>query len=160
MKDGISEAAATRGLVMDSVDSYGGLPGWLSRDELGRFLHESLKPYEDPLPVVLDGIDYALGDDPCKVGFVLLGHEAEHLKGAVVVLRTGMRGYVPENLLLFIAVEPESRGMGIGGALIARVLEECDGQVKLHVEHDNPARRLYERSGFKSKYLEMRWASE
>jgi len=57
-------------------------------------------------------------------------------------------------------VEPDARGRGIGGSLIGRVFEECEGQVKLHVEHDNPARRLYERCGFKSKYLEMRWTRE
>ena len=142
------------------VDSYDELPSWLSRGSLGTFLYESLKPYEDPLPVVLDGLDYALGDDPCKDGFVLLGHEEETLLGAVVMLDTGMSRYVPENLLLFIAVEPDARGRGIGGALLQRVFVACEGEVKLHVEHDNPARRLYERNGFKSKYLEMRWSRE
>lgn len=155
-----SENRATGSLKVERVDSYEELPEWFSREALGRFLHESLKPYEDPYPVVLDGLDYALGGDPCRGGFVLLAHEGGSLLGALVMLRTGMRGYVPENLLLFIAVEPASRGRGIGGALITRVFDECEGQVKLHVEHDNPARRLYERSGFKSKYLEMRWTSE
>jgi len=147
-------------LEITRLDSYGELPDWLSRDVLGEFLHESLKPYEDPYPVVLDGLDYALGDDPCKDGFVVLGHSDERLLGAVVMLRTGMSRYVPENLLLFIAVEPSSRGRGIGGTLLRRVFDECEGQVKLHVEHDNPARRLYERHGFESKYLEMRWTRE
>jgi len=142
------------------VDSYAELPDWLSRESLGKFLHESLKPYEDPYPVVLDGLDYALGDDPCKDGFVLVGHSGERLLGAVVMLSTGMSRYVPENLLLFIAVEPASRGRGIGGTLLRSVFDECEGQVKLHVEHDNPARRLYERHGFRSKYLEMRWTRE
>ncbi len=160
MSEDTAKAVWDGRLQVDYIGSYEELPDWLSREELGRFLHESLKPYEDPYPLVLDGIDYALGGDPCKGGFVVLGSEGDSLRGAVVVLRTGMRGYVPENLLLFIAVDPESRGKGIGGALISRVLEECEGQVKLHVEHDNPARKLYERTGFKSKYLEMRWTRE
>ena len=150
----------SNGLEITRVDSYGELPQWLSREQLGRFLHESLKPYEDPYPVVLEGLDYALGDDPCGGGFVLLGRSGSRLLGAVVMLETRMQRYVPENLLLFIAVEPDARGRGIGGSLIGRVFEECEGQVKLHVEHDNPARRLYERCGFKSKYLEMRWTRE
>lgn len=160
MTGGDSTIRATDSLQVKRIDSYNELPEWLSREALGRFLHESLKPYQDPYPIVLDGLDYALGDDPCRGGFVLLAHRGGTLLGAVVMLRTGMRGYVPENLLLFIAVDPASRGGGIGGTLIARVFEECEGQVKLHVEHDNPARRLYERSGFKSKYLEMRWDGE
>jgi ribosomal protein S18 acetylase RimI-like enzyme len=147
-------------LALSKLGSYGDLPDWLSREALGRFLHDSLKPYDDPYPVVLDGIDYALGDDPCRDGFVVIAHESGRLLGAVVILDTRMHGYVPENLLLFIAVEPDSRGRGIGRALIERVFDECNGQVKLHVEHDNPARRLYERCGFESKYLEMRWTRE
>ncbi|MBD3349197.1 MAG: GNAT family N-acetyltransferase [Candidatus Eisenbacteria bacterium] len=147
-------------LVITRVDSYDELPDGLTRERLGEFLHESLKPYEDPYPVILDGLDYALGSDPCKDGFVILGRSENRLLGAVVMLDTGMSRYVPENLLLFIAVDPDARGQGIGGALLQRVFEECEGQVKLHVEHDNPARHLYERSGFKSKYLEMRWEGE
>jgi ribosomal protein S18 acetylase RimI-like enzyme len=71
-----------------------------------------------------------------------------------------MAGYVPENLLLFIAVKSQARGRGIGGRLLKRVFEETTGMIKLHVEKDNPARRLYERAGFESKYLEMRWCRE
>jgi len=147
-------------VIIDRIDAPGELPEWLSRKSLGEFLHESLKPYEDPLPVVLDGLDYALTDDPCRGGFALLAHADELLYGALVVLETGMRGYVPENLLLFVAVAPEARGHGIGGRLVRRAVEECPGQIKLHVEHDNPARRLYERCGFSSKYAEMRWSGE
>ena len=33
-----------------------------------------------------------------------------------------------------------------------------EGDTKLHVEYDNPAKRLYERLGFENKYAEMRWS--
>ncbi len=154
------ETGVIDALDMLRADTYDGLPAWLSREALGKFLHDSLKPYEDSCEVILDGLDYALGEDPCKDGFVIVAHREKRPLGAVVMLRTGMSGYVPENLLLFIAVGPDSRGQGIGGALLRRVFDECEGQVKLHVEHDNPARRLYERSGFTAKYLEMRWSRE
>jgi ribosomal-protein-alanine N-acetyltransferase len=55
-----------------------------------------------------------------------------------------------------VAVDPELRGCGIGERLIRTALQRTRGAMKLHVEHDNPARRLYERVGFASKYLEMR----
>ena len=71
--------------------------------------------------------------------------------------RTGMRGYVPENLLLFVAVSPHRRGNNLGRFLIERAIHKAEGNIKLHVEYDNPARRLYERIGFTSKYAEMRY---
>ena len=48
-------------------------------------------------------------------------------------------------------------GRGIGRRTIERALDQADGPVKLHVEYDNPAKRLYERIGFTSKYAEMRY---
>lgn len=150
----------TSDVRIQRVNAIEELPPTVSREALGGFLHESLKPYEDPLPIVLDGIDYALAGEMCGGGFVLLARDDDRLLGALVMLDTHMRGYVPENLLLFVAVSPESRGRGIGGALVRRAIEECDGDVKLHVEHDNPARRLYERCGFVSKYADMRCTGE
>ena len=50
-----------------------------------------------------------------------------------------------------IALLPEYRGRGIGGRLLGDVLAEADRAalpVSIHVEHDNPAMRLYLRLGF------------
>ncbi|MBD3370594.1 GNAT family N-acetyltransferase [Candidatus Fermentibacteria bacterium] len=126
--------------------------------DLARFLHESLKPYEDPMGQIFDGLDYALSEEPGKGGFVLLAELDNEPIGVVVMLNTGMKGYIPENVLLFVAIRPDMRGKGLGGRIIKRALDEAQGDVKLHVEHDNPAKRLYERIGFTAKYTEMRYA--
>jgi ribosomal protein S18 acetylase RimI-like enzyme len=56
---------------------------------------------------------------------------------------------VPE---LSIGVAPAARGRGIGTQLLEALVEvaRADGQraISLSVEPDNPARRLYERTGF------------
>jgi len=132
------------------------LPAWTDRDVLVSFLHEHLKPYQDTPPDIRRGLDDALGNRPAAGGFVLLARVDGQLAGALVMLRTGMKGYIPENLLLFVAVDGALRGRGIGAELVRTAVASCDGDVKLHVEHDNPARRLYERLGFASKYVEMR----
>jgi GNAT superfamily N-acetyltransferase len=54
--------------------------------------------------------------------------------------------------LIDIALIPEARGCGLGTALLSALLDEAapTGQsVTIHVERFNPARRLYERLGFK-----------
>jgi ribosomal protein S18 acetylase RimI-like enzyme len=78
--------------------------------------------------------------------------------GFLVVERDGepigrlYRGEKPgELLLLDIALLPQWRGQGIGSALIDDLLAEADRRgmtVTLHVEHWNPAKRLYDRLGF------------
>jgi ribosomal protein S18 acetylase RimI-like enzyme len=77
----------------------------------------------------------------------------------LVILRGGRpagRLYVdrrPEGIrIIDIALLPEHRGVGIGTALLAEILAEGDREgkpVSLHVEHFNPALRLYERLGFR-----------
>lgn len=136
------------------------LPTWTDREALVAFLHEHLKPYQDTVTDLRRGLDDALGNHPAAGGFVVLGRLDGQLAGALVMLRTGMKGYIPENLLLFVAVDGALRGRGIGAALVRAAVASCEGDIKLHVEHDNPAKRLYERLGFGSKYVEMRFHKE
>jgi ribosomal protein S18 acetylase RimI-like enzyme len=131
-------------------------PAWTSWDELAVFLHESLKPYEDTVADIRRGIEDAFRECDGSRGFVLLAEYNRRPAGMLVMLRTGMKGYVPENLLLFIAVAPAMRGRSIGRRLVREAIERTNGDIKLHVEHDNPAKRLYELLGFESKYVEMR----
>jgi ribosomal-protein-alanine N-acetyltransferase len=132
-------------------------PSWSSPDVFAEFLHEALKPYEDPLPQVRQGVSDALEPRSGDPGFVLLAEIDRKLVGGLIMLRTGMKGYIPENLLLMVAVDPSTRGHGVGSKVIRRAFELADGDVKLHVEYDNPAKRLYERLGMTSKYAEMRY---
>ncbi len=132
------------------------LPEWADRATLARFFHKKMVPYHDELEDVDRGLEYAFSDLPGFGGFVIVARWRGELVGGVTFLQTGMKGYIPENLLLFIAVDPKMRNRGVGRQLIDRALDECEGSVKLHVEPENPARRLYERAGFETKYLEMR----
>ncbi|HOY85652.1 MAG: GNAT family N-acetyltransferase [Candidatus Cloacimonetes bacterium] len=133
---------------------------FLPQEQLAQWLHINLDQFTDAVPAISKAVDYAFSGEPGKGGFLLLAHEEKELAGALVMNATGMAGYVPEYLLVYIAVGPEHRGQGIGGKLIQRALELCQGEVALHVEYDNPASRLYKRMGFTSKYAEMRWTRE
>ena len=76
----------------------------------------------------------------------------------LVVLRAGQpagRLYLHRTAdalaIMDIALLPEHRGAGIGSRLLADLVAEADAAgklMRLHVEHDNPARRLYDRLGF------------
>lgn len=134
-------------------------PKWIDRDKLAVFLHESLKPYEDTVEDIQRSFDYAFSDSEGKGGYILIAEEGDSQKpiGSLVMLKTGMGGYIPEHVLLFVAVASEGRGKGIGGQIINHAFDLCKPDpVKLHVEYDNPAKRLYERLGMTTKYAEMR----
>lgn len=129
-------------------------PLWGQRNLLVSFLHKTMKPYEDSPADINRALDKMLSDE---TGFAMLMEQGGKLVGALVMLDTGMSGYIPEHILLFVSVSPALRGQGLGRVLVEKSLAECNGQVKLHVEYDNPAKRLYERIGFTTKYAEMRY---
>ncbi len=131
-------------------------PDSTAKSKIVDFLFENLDKYGDPKPAIEKAVDYALKNTESFGGFVMTYNSEDKILGAVVVNKTGMKDYIPENILVYIATKRENRGRGIGKELLNKTIEKADGSIKLHVEPDNPAKFLYEKSGFKNKYLEMR----
>ncbi|MFT7299538.1 MAG: ribosomal-protein-alanine N-acetyltransferase, partial [Sphingobacteriales bacterium] len=117
---------------------------------------EHLDQFGDERHAIEKCMNYALGKENKPGGYVLTAEEDDKLLGAVIVNKTGMDGYIPENILVYIAVHADARGKGVGKSLMNLVEETVDGDIALHCEPDNPAKHLYEKVGFTSKYLEMR----
>jgi ribosomal protein S18 acetylase RimI-like enzyme len=120
------------------------------------FLHEHLGKYGDDKSDILRAIEYVF--NPKKPGGnIILRVEEGLIIGAVVLNETGMVSYIPENILVYIAVHSEHQGKGIGKELMQNAIKLTKGDIALHVEPDNPAIFLYEKVGFNNKYLEMRY---
>ena len=151
-------SAATDTLSFTRVEKEADFPTWAPRSVIEEFLLVNMKPYNDPPKDITAAIDYAFGKNDKPGGYIMLAHFGDQLAGICVMLNSGMGGFIPKWILLYIGVNPEMRGKGIGGKLMKESIDNCDGDVKLHVEYDNPAKRLYERFGFTTKYAEMRYA--
>ncbi len=121
------------------------------------FLFENLQEYGDPKSDIEKAINYALKETPSFGGFVLVSYLDDFIVGAVVINQTGMKDYIPENILVYIAIHQKHRGKGLGKQLVQEAIDNANGNIALHVEPHNPARKLYENLGFNSKYLEMRF---
>ncbi|MFL9832581.1 GNAT family N-acetyltransferase [Chryseobacterium terrae] len=127
------------------------------KQEIIQFLFKHLEQYGDPEKDISDAIDYALGCEKKPGGHVITARDQQdHLVGAVVVNKTGMSGYIPENILVYIATDKNVRGKGIGKNLMQEAINSSHGDIALHCEPENPALHLYKKLGFTSKYLEMR----
>lgn len=138
--------------VISSIDSA----TLLEKTEIANFLFEHLDQYGDKKEDIMKCLDYALSNFPHQGGFALLARDQGEIVGAVVMNQTGMEGYIPENILVYIAVNSNQRGKGIGKTLMEKAISLAKGNIALHVEPDNPAKHLYEKLGFTNKYLEMR----
>ncbi len=133
----------------------------LSLSEACTFLHTHLGNYGDSREDIVRAIEYATSSHPCRGGAIYLARNGgDALVGVLVMLRMPTAGFVPENLLVYVAVDSAIRGEGIGTKLMEHAIASTDGDIALHVDLDNPARRLYERMGFVTSYFEMRYKKE
>ena len=132
----------------------------ITREEFIDFLFTHLDRFGDPKEDINKCLNYAFSNEKSEGGFALAAFYENKLVGALIMNKTGMGGYIPEWILVYVAVDASYRGRGFGKQIVEEVFKHCDGDVKLHVEYDNPAKRLYERIGFTTKYAEMRYKNK
>jgi GNAT superfamily N-acetyltransferase len=134
------------------------LPHKTERTTLIKFLYNHLDQYGDAEEDIEKAVSYALGENGKPGGIIITAKDehSENIYGVCVINKTGMSGYIPENILVYIATDRKIRGKGIGKNILQTAIESTEGDIALHCEPDNPAKFLYEKIGFQSKYLEMR----
>ena len=118
------------------------------------FLYAHLEQYGDTVADITKCMEYVM--NPSKGGNIIVGIEEQKIVGVVILNNTGMKDFIPENILVYIAVDNSQRGKGFGKQLMQKAISIAEGNIALHVEPDNPAKKLYEKLGFTNKYLEMR----
>jgi GNAT superfamily N-acetyltransferase len=131
-----------------------------SKSHIIEFLHKNLEQFRDPPRQIEEAIKYAFSDTEGTGGFVVLQEMDGSLTGVAVMNATGMKGYIPENILVYLATDSSAAPLGAGANLLKRAINEAEGDVALHVEYNNSAKTLYETLGFTSKYVEMRYKKQ
>lgn len=138
--------------IFDAINK----PTELEKKEIVNFLFVNLQEYGDPKKDIRKAIDYSTKEIISFGGFTMVLLKDKEIMGTVVINQTGMGGYIPENILVYIATNKDHRGEGLGKMLMEKAIEYAKGDIALHVEADNPAKKLYEKFGFTNPYLEMR----
>ncbi|MBD0823909.1 GNAT family N-acetyltransferase [Aestuariibaculum marinum] len=125
-------------------------------NRITNFLYRYSGEFRDTKSAIRKSIMYAAKEIPGLGGYVFVVEKNNEIVGATVVNRTGMNEYIPENILVYIAVKEEYRENGIGSELIKYTKKYCDGDISIHINKDNPVIKLFEKQGFETKNIEMR----
>lgn len=125
------------------IESNKELENVMGRQQFVDAMHSFLEQYGDTKEEINLCIDYAFSKSDGKGGFILAGFENDTFVGGVIMNKTGMSGYIPDNILVYVAVDSKYRGKGYGKKLCIEAVNQSEGDVKLHVEYDNPAKGLY-----------------
>lgn len=139
-------------LVFDSENK----PSIEEKQDIINFLFDNLNPFGDPKDQIEKAMNFAFKVANPFGGFVIVLKDNSSIKAAAVVNNTGMGGYIPDHILVYIAVDTNSRGQGLGKKLMTEIITHTTGDIALHVDATNPAKKLYESLGFTNPYLEMR----
>jgi ribosomal protein S18 acetylase RimI-like enzyme len=139
--------------ILNSIDSV----STLEKNEIINFLYGHLDEYGDMWENIERSVEYALSSNPAFGGFILINRVDGKINGVIVMNQTKMKGYIPENVLVYIAVHKDYRENGIGKELMKKAIQTSIGNIALHVEPDNPAIFLYKKVGFINPYLELRY---
>jgi len=139
--------------ILNSIDTL----TTLEKNEIINFLYEHLDEYGDTWEDIERAVEYTLSSNHAFGGFILINWDNRKITGILVMNKTGMKGYIPENVLVYIAVHKDYRGKGVGKELMKKAIKTSKGNIALHVEPDNPAILLYKKVGFINPYLEMRY---
>lgn len=142
-------------MKLKTFDAYSGMTS-LEVECVTDFLYTHLEQYGDSKNAIGKAIAYALKKEEGYGGYIFTLNEDDKIIAAIVVNKTGMEAYIPENILVYIATHKAYRGKGLGKKIMQFAIDNCVGDIALHVEKDNPAKYLYEKLGFTNPYLEMR----
>jgi GNAT superfamily N-acetyltransferase len=124
--------------------------------EVGRFLESHLDDYFDSYDNIFKSIQSAIKQRPSFGGFVIAARHNQETVGAVIVNNTGMDGYAPQNLIVYLAVHKDYRKQGIGQQLLRQAVETVKGDLAIHSKPDQKDLTLYHKLGFRTAALELR----
>ena len=124
------------------------------------FLSNNLDGYNESKEHIGNAINYAMNTNPLAGGFIFLFRQDQEITGAVVMNKTGMDGYIPANILVYMAVHKDYRGKGLGKKLLKRAMQLSKGDIAIHIKKDKPTDFLTREIGFRNEYLELRYHEE
>ncbi|MCB4799939.1 GNAT family N-acetyltransferase [Neotamlana laminarinivorans] len=125
-------------------------------NRIAHFLYTYSGEFRDTKRAIKKSILYATKEISGLGGYVFVIEGNNEILGAIVINRTGMNEYIPENILVYIAVKEDKRGKGLGETLLKHAKFYCKGDIAIHINVNNQAISLFEKHGFKKNNLEMR----
>ena len=88
---------------------------------------------DDEIDNIFRSVDYALSPYKYQGGFVLLAENRDSIIGSVVINRTNMEGYVPKNLMVYFAADPDSAIPDLEKALLMKAIQLTSGEIAFHI---------------------------
>lgn len=120
------------------------------------FLLDNLDGYEDNPDNIAKALDFAASEGVSFGGFTIVASLESKIIGVLVLNRTGMKSYMPENKLVYISVHKEHRKLGLGKYLLTRAKNITEGVISVNLRKKDTSIDFFKKIGFSSDTLELR----
>ncbi len=106
---------------------------------------------------VVEALDYALKEKPSFGGFILAIKKGRAFIASIVVNNTGMQGYKPGNIFVYVTVHKDyEQDEEVLTEIMCKALDMSNGDVALHIDPQSPVIQFYQKLGFTQRTLELR----
>jgi [ribosomal protein S18]-alanine N-acetyltransferase len=129
-------------------------PSFIQKERISRFILDNSCEQDLSYEMVWRSVDYALSLSKNQGGVILMAKEDGDITGALVINRTSMEDYIPENILIHLVIGAHVNKNETGLKLLKMAIEMTNGKLAVRLNKDHPDRSLYEVLGFRERYIE------
>jgi|SRR5690606_26902372 len=142
-------------MVIKTYDAYTRL-STMEANRLTNFLFEHQEGAKASKRAIRKAIQYSAKEIPGLGGYVFVLEEKDEILGLVVVNKTGMGDYIPENFMVFLTVHQNHRNKGVEQKLMDYTLQYCKGDIAIHIRDVEQKKQFLQKNGFEETHTEMR----
>ena len=123
---------------------------------LTNFIHGQQEEPKSSPRAIAKAIQYSTKEIPGLGGYVFVLEEQGEIMGLMVVNKTGMGDYIPENFIAFLTVRKGEKDKGVAQKLMDYALQYCKGDLAIHIEGQGKQMDLLKENSFRLTHMEMR----
>jgi len=130
------------------------------RHKLVKFLFNNQGERDIEKADITSSIEYAMKERPSFGGFILTAEREEQIVAAMIINKTGMTGYGPENILVYFGADESTENhQDVSRELLQKTIKMTHEDIAFLVTPDNPWKAIFRRLGFESKLMEMKYSN-
>jgi hypothetical protein len=141
-------------MLFKTYDAFSRL-SLLQINKLTKFIYQYQVQNDFTEQGIRKAIQYAAKERPGFGGLIVTAEEGNEVIGAVILNKTGFEGYLPENLLVSIAVHHNYENKDVYRKIVDYVINYCCGDIGVQLKETNPLVPFFENQGFEYNYIQM-----
>lgn len=104
---------------------------------------------------IYQAVDYAIKETPSFGGFIVTAEQDHQIIAALVINKTGMHGYMPQNIAVLNAVLPEYKNTNLIKELKAKAMMLTKGNIAIVVNNHGIKDMELQNMALEAKYMQM-----